>query len=84
MPSWEVFRDQETAYQHEVFPPEVKKRLAIEAGVAFGWSEWVGGAGDVISIETFGASAPAGELFQQYGFSVDNVVASARRLLEGE
>ncbi len=84
MPSWEIFREQGLEYQHEVFPPEVKNRLAIEAGVSLGWREWVGSSGAVISIETFGASAPAGELFRQYGYSVDNVVAEARRLLEGE
>jgi transketolase len=84
MPSWEIFREQETAYQHEVLPPDVPNRLAIEAGVSLGWREWVGDAGAVIGIETFGASAPAGELFRQYGFSVDNVVAAARRMLEGE
>ena len=84
MPSWEIFREQGTAYQHEVLPPDVPNRLAIEAGVSLGWREWVGDAGAVIGIDTFGASAPAGELFQQYGLSVDNVVAAARRMLEGE
>ena len=84
MPSWEVFREQETAYQHEIFPPHIENRLAIEAGVSLGWCEWIGTSGAVISIETFGASAPAGELFRQFGFSVDNVVARARQLLEGE
>ncbi len=83
MPSWEIFREQEMAYQHEVFPPDVENRLAIEAGVSFGWKEWVGNSGDVVGIDTFGASAPAGELFRQFGYSVDNVVATARRLMEG-
>jgi transketolase len=84
MPSWEIFREQETAYQHEVLPPEITRRLAIEAGVSLGWSEWTGDAGDVIAIDSFGASAPADILFEQYGYSVENVVARARRLLEGE
>ena len=83
MPSWEVFREQDLAYRHEVLPPSVRSRLAIEAGVSLGWKEWVGDAGDVISIETFGASAPASELFRQYGYSVENVVARARRVMEG-
>ena len=83
MPSWEIFREQETAYQHEVLPPAVKNRLAIEAGVALGWREWIGDAGDVISINTYGASAPADVLFQQFGYSVENVVARALRLVEG-
>jgi transketolase len=84
MPSWDIFREQETAYQHEVLPPGLGKRLAIEAGVALGWREWVGDTGDIISINTFGASAPADVLFQQYGYSVENVVARALRLMEGE
>lgn len=83
MPSWEVFREQDTAYRNEVLPPSVRNRLAIEAGVALGWKEWVGDSGDVVSIDTFGASAPAGELLRQYGFSVENVVARARRVMEG-
>ena len=84
MPSWEIFREQDVAYRHEILPPEVKHRLAIEAGVSLGWREWLGDGGDVIGIDTFGASAPAGILFEQYGFGVDNVVATARRLLEDE
>ncbi len=83
MPSWEIFREQEIAYQHEVFPPEVKRRLAVEAGVALGWHEWVGDDGGVIAMRSFGASAPAGVLFEQFGYSVDQVVAMARRLTEG-
>jgi transketolase len=83
MPCWEIFREQESAYQMEVLPPHIKKRLAIEAGVSLGWSEWVGTKGDVIAIDTFGASAPADELFKQFGFSVENVVARAMRLVEG-
>jgi transketolase len=65
-----------------VLPPAVKRRLAVEAGVTLGWKEWVGDEGDVIGMEGFGASAPAGELFSNFGFSVDNVVARARALLE--
>ncbi len=82
MPSWEVFREQEQAYRDEVLPPHLKRRLAIEAGSPFGWREWVGDAGDVLGIEGFGASAPAGELFEQYGFTVDNIVKRALRLME--
>jgi transketolase len=84
MPSWEIFREQEVGYRMEVFPPHIRNRLAIEAGVSLGWREWVGTEGDVIAIDTFGASAPADVLFEQYGFGVDNVVARAMRLVEGE
>jgi len=82
MPSWEIFREQEATYRDEVFPPEIRRRLAIEAAAPFGWREWVGDSGDVIGINGFGASAPAGELFRQYGFTVENVVAHAMRQVE--
>jgi transketolase len=82
MPSWELFREQNQGYRDDVLPPAVKRRLAVEAGVTLGWKEWVGDEGDVIGMEGFGASAPAGELFSNFGFSVDNVVARARALLE--
>jgi transketolase len=81
MPSWELFRDQPRSYREEVLPPGVGMRLAVEAGAPLGWHEWVGSAGDVIGITSFGASAPAGRLFQEYGLSVENVVERARKLL---
>ena len=81
MPSWELFREQSPSYQESVLPPAVTARLAVEAGSPMGWHEWVGNAGDVLGIETFGASAPARDMFQQYGLTVDNVVAKAKQLL---
>jgi len=81
MLSWELFREQPRSYREEVLPPGVGMRLAVEAGALLGWHEWVGSAGDVIGITSFGASAPAGRLFQEYGFTVENVVERARRLL---
>jgi len=53
----------------------------VEAGVALGWREWVGDAGDVVGIDRFGASAPAKENFKRFGFTVENVVERAKRLL---
>jgi transketolase len=82
MPCWEIFREQDEAYRNEVLPPEVPHRLAIEAGTSFGWREWVGDRGDVLGVDAFGASAPADELFRQYGFSVDNIVERALGLME--
>jgi transketolase len=64
-----------------VLPPEVKARLAVEAGVPLGWRQWVGDEGDIIAIAKFGASAPANENFKQYGFTVENVVQRAKRLV---
>jgi transketolase len=81
MPCWELFLEQGQGYRDAVLPPEVKARLAVEAGVPLGWSQWVGDEGDVIGITKFGASAPAKENFKQYGFTVDNVVQRAKKLL---
>jgi len=81
MPSWDLFERQPASYRDEVLPPAVKARLAVELGVAQGWERYVGAAGDVVSVDRFGASAPAGVLLEQYGFTVDAVVARARRLL---
>jgi transketolase len=82
MPCWEFFENQPKAYQNEVFPPAVTARLAIEMGIAQGWQKYVGDNGDVLSIEKFGASAPANVVMEKYGFSVKNVVEQATKLLK--
>lgn len=82
MPSWELFREQDLAYRNEVLPPQVSRRISIEAGCTQGWREWVGDAGISIGIDTFGASAPAGELFERFGLSADAVVRRAEDLLK--
>ena len=81
MPSWDLFDTQPPAYRNAVLPPAVTKRLAVEAGATLGWERYVGPAGDVIGIDHFGASAPAKVLLKEFGFSTDNVVARARKLL---
>ncbi len=81
-PSWELFEAQEQAYQELVLPPEVTVRLAVEAGVTQGWERWVGDQGSVIGLNRYGASAPAKVIFQELGFSVDNVVARALELIQ--
>jgi transketolase len=81
MPSWELFDALPQIERDAVLPPSVKARLAVEAGVAQGWHRYVGPAGDVVSVERFGASAPADVLLREYGFSVDNVCARAKALL---
>jgi transketolase len=81
MPCWELFSEQSQEYHEQVLPPEVKPRLAVEAGVSLGWHQWFGDEGDIIGISKFGASAPAKENFKQYGFTVDNVVQRAKKLL---
>ncbi|GLI32995.1 transketolase [Desulforhabdus amnigena] len=82
MPSWELFIEQPQSYRDLVFPPHVKVRLAVEAGSPLGWRQWVGDAGDVVGITRFGASAPGKENFKRYGFTVENVVERAKRLLK--
>ncbi|MGC8491299.1 MAG: transketolase [Syntrophobacteraceae bacterium] len=84
MPSWELFEEQPQDYREEVLPPGVRKRLAVEMGAEFGWSRWVGDAGDVVGITRFGASAPAAEVLKHYGFTVENIVERARMLMSGE
>ena len=83
MPSWELFREQHRDYRDAVLPPAAKRRLAVEAGASLGWCEWVGDGGAVLGIDRFGASAPADENFHHHGFSVENVVARATRLMTG-
>jgi transketolase len=82
MPSWDLFDAQPEEYRRSVLPPSIKARLAVEAGVAQGWSKYVGEAGDVLSIERFGASAPYQVLFEKFGFTPDNVAARAREVLK--
>jgi transketolase len=73
---------QDQAYRDSVLPPETKARLAVEAGVAQGWERWVGDYGTTISIQGFGASAPHKVMFEKYGFTVENVIDHAKKLLE--
>jgi transketolase len=80
-PSWELFAAQDREYRERVLPPDVVIRLAVEAGVAQGWERWVGARGAIISLERFGASAPYKTIFQQLGFTVENVADRALALL---
>ena len=82
MPSWELFDAQPASYHEEVLPSEVTARLAIEAGVAQGWSKYVGLAGDVVSLDHFGASAPYKRLTEEFGFTAQAVVERALQLLD--
>jgi len=81
MPCWELFEEQDAAYKESVFPASVKKRLAVEAGVSFGWSRYVTDEGATLSVDTFGASAPGGVVLEKFGFTVDNIVAKAKEVL---
>ena len=74
MPSTTVFEEQDDAYRESVLPAAVKARVAVEAAVTQGWYKYVGLDGAVVGIDRFGESAPAGELFKEFGFTVENVV----------
>ncbi|MEO5592620.1 MAG: transketolase [Chitinophagaceae bacterium] len=80
-PSWELFDKQSEVYKLKVFPKNIRKRLAVEAGSPIGWSKYVTDEGDIIGITRFGESAPGDEVMKEYGFSTDNVVARAKALL---
>jgi len=80
-PSWELFAAQPREYREAVLLPQVKARLAVEAGISLGWHRWVGDRGAVLSVETFGASAPYQVLYERFGLTVENIIRRARRLL---
>ncbi|USD99328.1 transketolase [Vibrio sp. SCSIO 43133] len=81
LPSTDVFDAQDEAYREAVLPAAVTKRIAVEAGIADYWFKYVGFDGKIIGMTTFGESAPAGELFKMFGFTTENVVATAKSLL---
>ncbi|WP_330460787.1 transketolase [Streptomyces sp. NBC_00820] len=81
MPCVEWFEEQPQAYRESVLPPAVKARVAVEAGIGLTWYRYVGDAGRIVSLEHFGASAAAGTLFAEYGFTPENVAANARESL---
>ena len=82
MPSMSLFEMQSAEYRESVLPKNVRARLAIEAASPFGWDKYVGLDGDIIAINTFGASAPAGQLFPKFGFTVEHVVEKAKALVK--
>jgi transketolase len=73
LPCWERFEAQDQAYRDAVLPPDVRKRVSIEVGVSLGWERWVGDEGAIIGLDHFGASAPAGTIFEHFGFTADRV-----------
>jgi transketolase len=81
LPSWELFEKQTQAYRDSVLPPDVRARVSVEAGSVFGWERYVGLDGAILGMTTFGASAPAKDLFKKYGFTVEHVLEAARGVL---
>ena len=80
-PSWELFEDQDEAYRNEVLPPDIKPRLAVEAGISQGWHRWTGDGGRILALDRFGASAPGKIVFENLGLTADHVVELAAELL---
>jgi transketolase len=81
MPSENIFELQDQAYRDSVLPPSIRRRLAVEAGATMSWYRWVGLDGDVLGMTTYGASGKSEEVMKHFGFTVDNVVARALKLL---
>lgn len=81
MPSWELFRKQPQEYRQQILPPDVKNRIAVEAGASFGWCEWVGDNGKVIAVDRFGASAPYKDIYENFGLTADNIYRTAKEMI---
>jgi transketolase len=81
MPSWDLFENQTKEYQDKVLPPNIKARVSIEAGSTLAWERWVGNDGEVIGIDSFGASAPWQDLFQKLNITYENIVKVAQKVI---
>jgi transketolase len=84
LPCWELFDAQDAAYRDEVLPPTVRKRVAVEMGASFGWERWAGDEGAIVALDRFGASAPAGTIFEKLGFTAERVTDVARKVVRGD
>ena len=82
MPSRELFEKTSAEYKEKVLPPEISNRMAVEAGIPMGWERYTGEKGEIIGMSGFGASAPGGTLMKNYGFTADNIVQKAMKLLQ--
>lgn len=78
---WELYEEQSAEYKESVLPKAVTARVSIEAGSTFGWERYVGLKGKSIGIDRFGASAPAGTLYKEFGFTVENLLAKAKEVM---
>src|SRR5580692_6173888 len=81
MPSWDIFERQSDAYKNQVLPPAVKARVSVEQAATLGWDRYVGPAGKMIGMHSFGASAPAKDVQKKFGFTVEHVVEAAREAI---
>ncbi len=83
MPSIDVFETQNEEYKEKVLPKTCRKRIAIEAGSSLSWGKYVGLDGEYVTMDEFGGSAPANQLFEKFGFTASNVVEKARKIIAG-
>ncbi len=81
MPCMDIFEEQSEQYKQSVLPDDIDRRVVVEAGSPFGWAKFAGPKGEIIAMESFGASGPAKEIFEAFGFTVDNVVEKAKAAL---
>ncbi len=84
MPCWEFFEKQSATYRDTVLPPSVTARVAVEAGITFGWERWVGARGAAIGVDRFGASSPYEKIYQELGLTPEHVAERARALAREE
>ena len=81
MPSWEIFEEQDSRYRERVLPPDIKRRMSVEAGSTLGWSRYVGLDGKSIGIDEFGASAPGSTVLFEFGFHSKYIVSKIEEML---
>ena len=84
LPCWAAFEEQDEAYRESVLPHDARKRVTIEAGASLGWERYAGDEGAILGIDHFGASAPAGTIFEHLGFTADRVADVARRVVRDD
>jgi transketolase len=84
MPSWELFDEQDAAYQDSVLPPDVSARISVEAGSPIGWDRYVGRKGVIIAMHDFGLSAPIAVAAEHFGFTVEKVIEAAKQSMQGQ
>ncbi|NND31814.1 MAG: transketolase [Saprospiraceae bacterium] len=81
MPSWELFEEQDKSYRNSVLPPDIVKRISIEAGSALGWHKYVGDAGKTLSIDHFGISAPYKEIYKHFNLTAEKIVEELKSII---
>jgi transketolase len=82
LPSWELFENMPQGYRDAVLPPEVRARVAVEAGIAMGWERYIGPTGAVVGMGSYGASAPGDTVMEKFGFTAERVVEAVMGILK--